>query len=478
MLLLIALVIINDPVKACVKNVHITLGDYFADPQSNVFYRVGFMLEKYQDKDCLDNLKLEVEFDGSETKSYSITTHRDYKYQYDPPENGSEKDKLTNIERTFAFADIISPLNASKFKYMIKHKDKVIKGPYDFETNVATKDKPVRMISFGDHDLFNGMDIINSLKKVNYDVMVLLGDYSYDIQDDNGQRGDDYFEAMEPIMTKAPVVLILGNHDNFDESRLFGSRFIFPLTTTSASVNYYHFVIQNTLFIGLNFDMLMLNKANMKAYYEYVRKTLESYANDKTITQRIFVSHRPFMCSNSVLESLGLPVSCKTALYHFKYLDDLLMKYDVRVALSAHEHFYERLGPVFNYNIDSNHRHQLIVGSGGKDEILEVTYLDKVEYKEAELQQAYGYLECELTIDKMQCGFMGVERLKELDHFIIYSNSASTISLKQIVLLSAILLLLVIGGVLFFMMNKKSDEAKDSEISQELSEKQVGHSDE
>jgi len=38
------------------------------------------------------------------------------------------------------------------------------------------------MVCFGDHDLKGGMKTINSLENEEFDLLILLGDYSYDME--------------------------------------------------------------------------------------------------------------------------------------------------------------------------------------------------------------------------------------------------------------------------------------------------------
>ena len=56
--------------------------------------------------------------------------------------------------------------------------------------------------AFGDHDLKGGFMTIDKLKKEKFDLLILLGDYSYDMENDNGNHGDDYFQRMGEIMTR------------------------------------------------------------------------------------------------------------------------------------------------------------------------------------------------------------------------------------------------------------------------------------
>lgn len=465
--------VLLNPSFACVKNVHITLGDFFVDSKSPTIYRVGFMTERFQDQGCLDNLTVQLDFDEGGSASYKVTAKNEYEFpskdESNPP---SARWAHLRIQRTYGFVDIVSPKNATSFSYKILKGKDTVKGPYKFRSNLINNDKPIKVISFGDHDIFKGMGIVTFLEHEEYDISVLLGDHSYDIQNDDGQVGDNYFEAMEPLLTKAPFIVVPGNHENFDDFKFFLARFIVPGQAEGGNLNRFHFIIQNTLFIGFNFDSMIQTHEDHADHMAYLEKTLERYTGNSAINQRVFFTHRALMCSNSVLEKLSLPNGCKSLIFLFKPIDDLLMKYDVRMHLSCHEHFYERLGPVFNYEMGDNYSYQFIVGTGGKEEILENTYLDKVEYKQAELQQTFGYLEYYLTSDRIHGYFIGVKRGDKLDEFTIYASGVGLNHLVYWIVGLAAVGIIVVCVVLFCFMRKGSDKNETNEVGRELEDKQ------
>ena len=67
--------------------------------------------------------------------------------------------------------------------------------------------------------------MISLLIDYEYDLLIMLGDYAYDMDRDNGKFGDEYFKKMEVLFTKAPTILVAGNHDVVDNSRFFLTRF-------------------------------------------------------------------------------------------------------------------------------------------------------------------------------------------------------------------------------------------------------------
>lgn len=69
-----------------------------------------------------------------------------------------------------------------------------------------------------------GSGLVDYLKHKEYDLLILLGDYAYDMNDNNGKEGDDYFDQMEDILTKQPSIMVPGNHDFVDNFQFLNVR--------------------------------------------------------------------------------------------------------------------------------------------------------------------------------------------------------------------------------------------------------------
>ena len=67
--------------------------------------------------------------------------------------------------------------------------NKEVKGPFKFSSNVIKKKRSLNIKTFGDHDLKKGQEVIKRLEKEKYDLLILLGDYSYNMDDENGKWG-------------------------------------------------------------------------------------------------------------------------------------------------------------------------------------------------------------------------------------------------------------------------------------------------
>lgn len=114
-----------------------------------------------------------------------------------------------------------------------------------------------------------------------------------------------------------------------------------------------HFVGFSTeVYYFLNYGLkLLVNQ------YEWLENDLieaNKPANREKRPWIVTFGHRPMYCSNandkdcremSTLVRVGLPIT------HFFGLEDLFYKYGVDVELWAHQHSYERLYPIYNYQV-------------------------------------------------------------------------------------------------------------------------------
>ena len=159
-----------------------------------------------------------------------------------------------------------------------------------------------------------------------------MGDYSYNIWNNDGERGDDYFAQMEPVLTKAPVVLIPGNHENIDATSFLTRRFIMP--NQQLGNNLFSFEFGGGGWLAFNFDLPMnLHPEKYWGYLEMFRQTLEKLRG-RTNRGIAFFTHRALFCHNQFTDE------CNQNVVIFKPFMDMLEKYKVALVLQAHQHFY------------------------------------------------------------------------------------------------------------------------------------------
>ena len=95
----------------------------------------------------------------------------------------------------------------------------------------------------------NSTNTRNALKGINwpdYSMLMHSGDVAYEIEDDNGFKGDKYFENQSENNKLVPYQLIPGNHENFDKGNLLNYRFrmpVDPTLNTQINGNHYYTVV-------------------------------------------------------------------------------------------------------------------------------------------------------------------------------------------------------------------------------------------
>jgi len=207
-------------------------------------------------------------------------------------------------------------------------------GPYEFSVRNLTKSGHSKFFLIADMDLSNhSLYTQNAMKKIDfsqYDGFIHAGDYAYDVEDNNGTKGDQYFNYFSNIITRVPYVVVAGNHENYDVSWLFNYRLMMPD---------YSEIYRNNFYTVNNYDyVIYLVPGSMNAVLDYVKKELEKSQNDSSIAWRVVVSHRPIYCGEFPQRR-----DCTDNFYYFKAFEDLYRRYKVNLLLGGHEHFYERL---------------------------------------------------------------------------------------------------------------------------------------
>ena len=390
--------------KCRLWNVYITLGDYFENIEtktpagSDNLYRVAFQINSLA---CLEHVSLQIFTVDPNTDILSSYAQEESLYEEEVRLNGqmatqfyvrnykfsgSFKSVNYKIDKLFAFTDLTRDElpDSGFFGYAFKLDESNLKGPYIFRSEVMAYEsgltESLEIVSFGDHDVMKqGSTTLSALnKETDVDLYLLLGDYAYDMHEDNGEKGDEYFAEMEAIFTRQPVVFIPGNHEYFDHFAFFYARLTFPgdsfmtdsfkfdpsdtsktylftsetvvrsidrdLTTTSSG-SLFHFLIRDIFVITANLDIIFSKDKLLIHIIERISKVLESIS--QIARYRIFASHRPFNCSLLKL----VAQDCFVNSFHGQPLQALMDKYHFNLFLAGHLHQYERLVPLIDWKL-------------------------------------------------------------------------------------------------------------------------------
>eukprot|EP00088_Acartia_fossae_P052903 TRINITY_DN5998_c0_g1_i1.p1 TRINITY_DN5998_c0_g1~~TRINITY_DN5998_c0_g1_i1.p1 ORF type:complete len:500 (-),score=78.08 TRINITY_DN5998_c0_g1_i1:680-2179(-) len=189
-----------------------------------------------------------------------------------------------------------------------------------------------------------------------YDMIIHVGDFAYDMYEDNATRGDLFMEQIEPIASTIPYMTCPGNHEhhyNFsnykarftmpqDNGRMFYTFTVGPVRFFSVSTEYYYYYLED----GMVTDQ-----------YIWLQDQLQK-ANSKEAREKhpwlVIFGHRPMYCSNTDHDDctkFETRTRVGFAPFFNMGLEPLMSKYGVDLALWAHEHSYERLLPLYDRKI-------------------------------------------------------------------------------------------------------------------------------
>ena len=185
--------------------------------------------------------------------------------------------------------------------------------------------------------------IINEIKTYNYRFMFHLGDLAYNLQENIGFQGDIFLSRMQEAASKVPYMVIPGNHENWDNFSNYIYRFSMPNYQTT-----------NNLYYTIEQPPLKMININTELFYnEYLKKRffnqIDFISNELSRINRsiypgvVATGHRPMYCSNRNNDDCTHWINDR-----LRYIEDLFLKYNLTIYLSAHEHSYERICPIYN----------------------------------------------------------------------------------------------------------------------------------
>lgn len=255
---------------------------------------------------------------------------------------------------------------------------------FRFRTLPEGTDWSPRLCIYGDLGSTNAKSlgyIQEELTREDFDAILHVGDFAYDMASDNARVGDNFMRQIVPIASQRPYMTCPGNHEyayNFsnyrnrftmpgDSEGLFYSWNIGPAHIISISTEVYFDLADGIRLLDNQFNFLTADL-----------KKATSPENRKKWPWIIVMGHRPMYCSNSdgddcTKENCKIRVGLTSQ--HVFAIEPLLYEYGVDLYIGAHEHSYERLFPIYNQKIYNGSTEfpftnpkapvHIITGSGG-----------------------------------------------------------------------------------------------------------------
>jgi len=221
------------------------------------------------------------------------------------------------------------------------------KGPFSFYVpDPKPGHKTTSVVMFGDLDSTSfGRTTLSQLirtKDLNFTSIaayIHMGDLSYDLESNNGKKGDDYMNAVQDFAASMPYMISPGNHEAFHNFSNVNMRFKMPLFAKTQN-HYYSYNLGNMHFASINLDLVILNPELMTHMADWLAKDLaEANANRHERPWIILYTHRPLYCSKNKDDCLENPTK-------FKQIEDIINQYKVDLYVSGHVHAYERMLPI------------------------------------------------------------------------------------------------------------------------------------
>ncbi|XP_026165245.1 acid phosphatase type 7 [Mastacembelus armatus] len=199
-----------------------------------------------------------------------------------------------------------------------------------------------------------------------YDAILHIGDFAYDMHEDNARIGDEFMRQIESIAAYVPYMTCPGNHEATYNFSNYRNRFTMPGQTESLwyswNLGSAHIISFSTeVYFYLEFGLELLFKQ-----YEWLKKDLEEANRPENRAVRpwiITMGHRPMYCSDDDQDDCTMfdsyvRLGRKDTKPPAPGLEDLFYRYGVDLELWAHEHTYERLWPVYGYKVYNGSKEQ------------------------------------------------------------------------------------------------------------------------
>jgi hypothetical protein len=191
----------------------------------------------------------------------------------------------------------------------------------------------------GDWGCRDSTDTVNNIVNKNPELVIGLGDYSYE------DTADCWLERIAPLNDKMKIAI--GNHDGETAQLLNQYMSHFNLTKQFYSFNY-----QNVHFTVISTELLRDDSEGIEQY-EFVNDDLASATSDPNISWIVVYYHEE--AYTSPYTTPGDPEEVRTASIAFRdAYHPLFEKYDVDLVLQAHNHNYERSYPIKYNNANSS----------------------------------------------------------------------------------------------------------------------------
>ncbi|XP_069500332.1 acid phosphatase type 7 isoform X3 [Ambystoma mexicanum] len=215
-----------------------------------------------------------------------------------------------------------------------------------------------RFAIFGDLGYFNPLALPRLRQETQaglYDILLHVGDFAYDLDWYNALIGDLFMIQMESVAAYVPYMTCPGNHEEKYNFSNYRNRFSMPGNTEGL---WYSYDIGQAHIISFSTEVYFYTDYGPQLIanqYRWLERDLQKANRPECRKQHpwiITMGHRPMYCSNDDKDDCTTYESLVRRGIQGQYgLEDLFYKYGVDLELWAHEHSYERLWPIYDYQV-------------------------------------------------------------------------------------------------------------------------------
>ena len=144
------------------------------------------------------------------------------------------------------------------------------------------------------------------------------------------------------IISIVPYMITPGNHDMFDNGKLFEFRWMMADNTEEYGINFYGVRRGPVYFFFANYDYFIKSDTHLIKYIiPFIEKRLVAARAYSRVKWIVLGTHRGSYCGQFETRK-----DCKLNFYYFKPIESLYSKYGVDIVLGGHEHFFEVLNVI------------------------------------------------------------------------------------------------------------------------------------
>jgi len=294
-------------------------------------------------------------------------------------------------EKRFQFIHTVTLQNlepGTNYTYKVgSHASGAYSKAFHFRSWPAGSDWAPSVCVYGDLGSTNAKSVPRLTSDVTagmYDAIVHVGDMAYDMYEDNGRVGDDFFNIIQPLAASVPYMTCPGNHESHDNFSEYRTRFQMP--GDEGKRMYFSYNMGPVHFISANsevWDSSEEPETEVMKMYRWLEADLKEANQPENREQRpwiVLFAHKPMYCSNyeAACRDNNPPIRVGYPAKNVPGIEDLMFRYGVDVIFEAHEHFYERLWPTYNntvYNGSLSHPYtnpkapvHIVTGAAGQRE--------------------------------------------------------------------------------------------------------------